>query len=106
MIFEMVGSWQDVQVVRQFAPQQACQFVISKEFSPFPIQDSIPKITGFAPLSIGLCLQVKDGLFRGGGFELLGVQMLMLLAVIGWSALTMKHGSMLEQVGRKILAIE
>jgi len=53
-----------------------------------------------------MSLQVKDGLFRGGGFELLGVQMLVLLTIIGWSVLTMKHGSMLEQVGRKILAIE
>ena len=34
-------------------------------------------------------IEVKDGLFRGGGFELLGVQMLVLLTIIGWSVLTM-----------------
>eukprot|EP00438_Fugacium_kawagutii_P001121 Skav218112 [mRNA] locus=scaffold759:204027:222910:- [translate_table: standard] len=30
-------------------------------------------------------IEVSNGLFRGGGFQLLGVQLLMLLAIIGWT---------------------
>ena len=33
-------------------------------------------------------MQVDDGLFRGGGIQLLGVQLLMAAAVVAWSFLT------------------
>ena len=39
----MVGSWQDVPVVRQFAPQQACKFVIPKNVVPFPFRIQFQK---------------------------------------------------------------
>jgi len=34
-------------------------------------------------------VEVRAGVFRGGGFELLGKQMLLVLSIIGWSVLTM-----------------
>jgi len=32
-------------------------------------------------------IEVKDGLFRGGGFELLGIQSIGMLVIIGWSCI-------------------
>eukprot|EP00439_Symbiodinium_sp_Y106_P084797 s163_g26.t1 len=39
-----------------------------------------------------LGVEVENGLFRGGGFNLLGVQLLSLVAILGWAVITVTPG--------------